>query len=457
MSASKIFKRVFTKKYLTTIFVNHIRNSGAVGLDRVRPANFEKIFPKEVSSLNKKIQNGSYRFTRYKQKLISKGAGKYPRVISIPTVRDRVVLRGICDFLTDTFDHVTLEIPQVKIAHLKNALESGQYSEYIKIDLANFYPSIDHELLAKTLRKKIRKSEALALVQNAIRTETVAEGPRRSVGGKNSEGVPQGLSISNILAEIFIADFDRHMASQNEIFYQRYVDDILILCKLGCAEAIAGDAIDFLKKKKLHPHELNASGASKSSRGTISSEFDYLGYKVFGGKLAIRSPSIQKFESSIAKIFTTYRYQLQRATNDEAKQRTRDVCEWRLNLRITGCIFNGKRLGWVFYFSQITDTTPLRMVDSTIAAFQKRFKLDGKIKVKRTLKAFYEASRTDKATHHYIVNFDGMNIQEKREVLEKYLGMHQLANASDDDIERYFKMRISAVVKELEEDLVGIS
>lgn len=457
MSASKNFKRVFTKKYLTTIFVNHIRNSGAVGLDRVRPANFEKIFPKEVSLLSKRIQTGSHRFTRYKQKLISKGADKYPRVISIPTVRDRVVLRGICDFLTDTFDQVTLEIPQVKIAHLKNALESGQYSEYIKIDLADFYPSIDHELLIKTIQKKIRKPEALRLVQSAIKTETVAEGPRRSVGGKNVKGVPQGLSISNILAEIFIADFDRHMANKNEIFYQRYVDDILILCKEGSSVAIAEDAIDFLKNKKLKPHELDSLGASKSSKGAIGSEFDYLGYKVIGNKLAIRSPSIQKFESSIAKIFTTYRYQLQRATSDEAKQRTRDVCEWRLNLRITGCIFNGKRLGWVFYFSQITDTTPLRMVDSTITAFQKRFKLDGKIKVKRALKAFYEASRTDKATHQYIVNFDGMNIQEKREVLEKYLGMHQLANTSDEDIERYFKMRISAVVKELEEDLVGIS
>lgn len=388
MSASKIFKKVFTKKYLTTIFVNNIKNSGAVGLDRVRPANFEKSFPKEVSLLCKKVQLGSHRFTRYKQKLISKGAGKYPRVISIPTVRDRVVLRGICDFLSETFENVTLEIPQVKILHLKAALESGQYSGYIKIDLANFYPSIDHALLIKALQRKIRKSEALDLVKSAITTETVTEGPRRSVGGKNVVGVPQGLSISNILAEIFVADFDRHMISQSEIFYQRYVDDILILCKAGCVEAIAKDAVSFLKKKKLDPHELDSLGSSKSSKGAIGSEFDYLGYKVFGGKLAIRTPSIQKFESSIAKIFTTYRYQLQRATSDEAQRRTRDVCEWRLNLRITGCIFNGKRLGWVFYFSQITDTTPLRLVDNTIASFQKRFGLDGKIKVKRVLKTF---------------------------------------------------------------------
>jgi RNA-directed DNA polymerase len=457
MSASKIFKKVFTKKNLTTIFVDHIRTSGAVGLDRVSPSSFEKSLPKEVGSLCKKIHSGKYIFTRYKQKLISKGAGKNPRIISIPTVRDRLVMRGICDFLSDTFDNITLEIPQVKIAHLKGALESGLYSDYIKIDLTNFYPSINHDRLIKALRKKIRKPEALSLIKKAIETETVAEGPRGKTAGKNILGVPQGLSISNILAEIFIIDFDHHMNKLDEIFYLRYVDDILILCKPGCVETIAANSIDFLKKLELEPHELASAGSGKSSKGKLGLEFDYLGYKVIGDKLSIRTPSIHKFESSIAKIFTTYRYRLIHAKNDPDRTKARDICEWRLNLRITGCIFNGKRLGWVFYFSQINDTTPLRWVDRTIAAFEIRFGLEGKIKAKRTLKTYYEAARTDKATHRYIVNFDGMNIQEKKEVLERYLGVYLLAGVSDEDIERFFRMRISAVVKELEEDLAGIS
>ena len=43
---------------------------------------------------------GTYAFSKYKQKLISKGAGKAPREISIPTTRDRVALRALSDFLT---------------------------------------------------------------------------------------------------------------------------------------------------------------------------------------------------------------------------------------------------------------------------------------------------------------------------------------------------------------------
>lgn len=455
MSASTFFRKIFSKKNLTSIFVNHIRTSGAVGLDRVSPANFEKHLPREVGALYKKIHSGDYRFTRYKQKLISKGAGKLPRVISIPTVRDRLVLRGICDFLTSTFSNISLEIPQVKIAHLKVALESGVYSEYIKIDLTNFYPSINHARLGKVLRKKIKKPEALSLVERAVETETVAEGPRNILAGKNAKGVPQGLSISNILAEIFIADFDVYMSKQKEVFYLRYVDDILILCKEGCADSIAESAMTFLKKMELEPHELSATG--KTSKGKLGAEFDFLGYKVAGSKLSIRTPSIQRFESSIAKIFTTYRYKSMHAKSEYDRERAREICQWRLNLRVTGCVFNKKRLGWVFYFSQINDTTPLRKVDKTISIFEKRFGLDGKIKTKRTLKAFYEATRTDKTTHKYIVNFDSMSIVEKKDVLEKYLGAYSLVGASDEDIERYFKMRISAVVKELEVDLVGVS
>lgn len=454
MSASAIFRKTFTKKYLTSIFVDHIRTSGAVGIDRVSPINFERNLPKEVSAINKKVRSGEYRYTRYKQKLISKGADKKPRVISIPTVRDRLVLRCVCDFLSATFHSISLEIPQLKISRLKSALASGDYSEYIKIDLENFYPSIDHERLGNVLRKKVRKVEAFQLVERAIATETVAEGPRDNSRGKSTKGVPQGLSISNILAEIYIAEFDAYMEKQKDVFYLRYVDDILILCKEGSSDLIAEKAIKYLKGMKLEPHEISETG--KSSKGKLGGEFDFLGYRVVGSKLSIRLPSIQRFESSLAKILTTYRYRLKHAKNDAEKERAKVICQWRLNLRITGCIFNGKRLSWVFYFSQINDTTPLRKVDSTISIFRKRFDLKD-ARFKSTLKAFYESARTDKTSHKYIVNFDSMNVQEKKEVLEKYLGHSLLAGVSNEDVERYFSMRIRAVVKELEEDLFGVS
>lgn len=99
MSASKIFKSLFKKQRLIDVFSDHIAGSAAVGLDRIRPIHFQKNLTSEVSGICERVMAGTYKFTSFKQKLISKGANSLPRVISIPTVRDRITLRVLCDFL----------------------------------------------------------------------------------------------------------------------------------------------------------------------------------------------------------------------------------------------------------------------------------------------------------------------------------------------------------------------
>ena len=42
MSAARSFKKVFTRKRLQEIYTDKIKNSGAIGLDRMRPANLDK-------------------------------------------------------------------------------------------------------------------------------------------------------------------------------------------------------------------------------------------------------------------------------------------------------------------------------------------------------------------------------------------------------------------------------
>lgn len=456
MTAANHFRRLFSKKNLGLIYNARTRKSGAVGIDRVRPENLVKNLSTELAVVVKKVYSGTYRFTPFKEKLISKGAESAPRVISIPTARDRIVLRALCDLLSSVFPEAVSDIPQVKIDALGKALTSGMYQEYAKIDLRKFYPSIVHDKLLKSLKIRIRKPEILALLEAAITTPTVP-GQKGGKGAKrNPKGVPQGLAISNILAEIFLAKLDANMAGKPNIWYQRYVDDILILCPAGTSSKIAEDMITQLDKLDLTSHQLNEEN-SKSKTGDLADEFDFLGYSVSGGGLSIRKQSIHKLESAIAKIFTAYRHKLLMAKTPADKQRALDICEWRLNLRITGCIFGGKRLGWVFYFSQITDTSRLRAVDHTISTLLQRFSLAGKIGIKRLLKTFYECRRKDKTSHHYIPNFDETPIEERRKILKILLGSSKILGLSDKRVNQLFEMKISAAAKELEQDLAGAS
>ncbi|MFL9966422.1 reverse transcriptase domain-containing protein [Paraburkholderia sediminicola] len=455
MTAAKQFKNTFSAPSLTKIFVDKIQDSTAIGIDRTTPSSFLENLSSELNLIRAKVISGAYKFTAYKEKLASKGADSLPRVLSIPTVRDRVTLRALAELLAHVFPEAVSEIPQSKIDRISVKLKSGEYAEFVKIDLHKFYPSVSHAHLRKALRTRVRKPEILSLIEKAITTATIPE-KKGSAGAKpNTRGVPQGLAISNILAEILLLEFDKKMAAMPGVFYERYIDDVLILCRAGRSVTVLQQVCDDFKKIGLQPHPPGVDG-SKTKIGALSDEFDFLGYRCKDLRLSVRRQSVHKFESSLAAICTGYRHRLFQVSSPKDAKNAADVCEWRLNLRITGCIFENRRLGWVFYFSQITDTSALRAVDNTVQHLLQRFSLASKITVKRVLKAFYESQRSNKTDHRYIPNFDSMSISEKRHLLG-LLTNRDVSALTDDRVETLFRQRIKDAVRELEKDLAALS
>ncbi|WP_346773434.1 RNA-directed DNA polymerase [Pseudomonas viridiflava] len=386
--------------------------------------------------------------------MILKGASSPPRQISIPTARDRIVLRALCDCLSDVFPTAKLTLPQTVIDSLKTALDSGLYAEYAKIDLQKFYPSIPHELVAAATRKKIQKAEFRKLITDALTTPTVPESKGSKGADRPTVGVPQGLAISNVLAEIALQGIDTLFESRTGIWYKRYVDDILILGAPGVARSTANELISELKTMGLNPHDFEKG--SKSKVESLTDPFSFLGYQIEDGQVLIRHESILRFESSIAKIFTAYRHKLVTARRPADKERALAYCQWKLNLRITGCIFKGKRLGWAAYFCQITTTSQLRAINHTVRKLTNRFCPSGEIHPKSLIKTFYELQRGMKANNGYIPNLDALKVSQKREMLAMWLGDVALT-LSDAEVERRFEIKASKAVRELEEDIAQTS
>ena len=90
-------------------------------------------------------------------------------------------------------------------------------------------PSIRHELLLEELSTRVSDPQVLRLFQLAIETSTVADGSAKP--GKAEKGVPQGLAISNLLAEVAMRRVDGEMKADTNAAYFRYVDDILVLSR----------------------------------------------------------------------------------------------------------------------------------------------------------------------------------------------------------------------------------
>ena len=457
MKAFQSFNKRFRKKNLIFTYQNKIAESGAIGIDKVDHFNFSQNLTENIEIIKRKVENDSYKFTVYKQKLISKGAESKPRAISIPTIRDRLTLRCLCDILFDVYkDEIKLNIPQISIHKIQSEIQKNSYDAYVKMDIRSFYGSIPHEQLMNSIKNKIRKKEMIHLINKAITNGTTLS-PRKGEVYKNDNGIPQGLSISNILAEIFMSDFDKAISANENLAYYRYVDDILILCNYQNAQDIGNMIIDKLLEKGLTAHPLEEN--SKSEFGYLSNQFSFLGYFFENYQTSVGIGTEYRFETSIVRLLTTYKYRSKFAKELNDEKRNLEILEWRINLRITGCIFNNTKRGWIFYYSQITDLKVLYKLDSTIKSLIKRFNLEGKLKIKKLSKSYFEAKKIDVSNNQYIINFDTLTKEEKIDILHKYLGTkkYSLTNKTEEEIDRLFNTRIGQVIKELEEDLQDFS
>lgn len=102
----------------------------------------------------------------------------------------------------------------------------------------------------------------------------------------------------------------------------------------------------------------------KSKIDSLANGFDYLGYQFTNEHISARGGSIEKLKASLAGIFTSYKH---------FKNKSLKILEWRLNLRITGCVFEKKCKGWQFFFAEINDEKLLHRLDHYVFRLCKRF------------------------------------------------------------------------------------
>ncbi len=437
MSANDKFKEAFSPEGLMNIYLESIQQGSAVGIDRINRKSFERNIDHSLATINRKASNGSYKFNYFKEKLILKGRDSIPRLISIPTIRDRIVLKALNLVLQDAFGvaHANVLVHQI-INDLKKELASGKYTHFIKLDVQNYYPSINHAILQKKLRARIRTPEINSLISKALMKQTVVHPNDRHP--HNQRGIPQGLSISNLLANIYLLGFDNYQKKQPHYRYFRYVDDILILCSQPDVVSITTTLTRSLKKLDLdiHPH--------KSENGDLTQSISYLGYVTTPHGLSVRKKSIEKIKLSILKSIVQFHY---------SKRKNYEALNWHLNLRITGCRFDDRKYGWLFFFSQIDDLSLLFHLDSYVQEVCLRYGLDfSMLKIKRFVRTYHEITKNLTGTK-YIPNFDDFDLTERRKTLFSIFNIKDVAALNDDELERRFRRVIFRSVRDLERDI----
>lgn len=134
---------------------------------------------------------------------------------------------------------------------------------------------------------------------------------------KEPIGIPQGLAISAVLANLYLLNFDKKVydfiVKQLNGFYRRYSDDILVICKpeevetlrTFIIEAIEHSKVSISKDKTEEYYFRNLAIGKGENRLTsikvresycqIGAPLTYLGFEFYGDKVLIKSSNLAKF------------------------------------------------------------------------------------------------------------------------------------------------------------------
>lgn len=446
----------FEIETLKELYNDRLISSKAKGIDKINSLSFNLQLDKELEIINKKILDGTYKFSVYIEKLKLKGRNKPPRIISIPTLRDRLVLLTIKEILHEQYPEcINDKLPNRYIRDIKRYLNNSSNNyHYLKLDIEKFYDNINREILINMLKEKINDERIINLINAAICTPSIPINTKvfQYVEYMTEVGVPQGLSISNILAQIYVNSLD-HVIDKRQYFYRRYVDDIIVLNDKEISNFRYKNIQKALSDIKLSLNE------NKTEKGSLDNGFTYLSYKIMPNVISIADASVENFIRRIAGKFTWFKNGIKNRNNRAEwlvdDNRFKEVFIEELNETITGIISSTKNYGWLFYFSEMNDEALLFKLDNIINRFfisLDSFNNEAPKELKRLSRTYRVIKH--KGNKNYLCNYDNYDsIRRKRNYLIFRGKIDPEINYTDEDINRLFLKFKTNQIKNLEKDI----
>ncbi len=343
------------------------RNGGAAGVDGETLAAAEEYgVARLLGELADDLRSGRYRPSPVLRRHIPKPAGG-TRPLGIPTVKDRIaqmaaklVLEPIfeADFAPCSFGYRPRRRALDALEVIRETANGGA-EHVLDADIADFFGSLDHDVLMALLTKRVSDRRVLTLIRRWLGAGVMEEGRIRDT----IAGVPQGGVISPLLANIYLHVLDRvweqrcsHLGT-----LVRYADDLVVLCRsreaLVESERRVAITLQHLGLR-LHPDKTRTLVLTNGRAG-----LEFLGHhlhKRLSGRLAERG---------------IRRYYLQRwpsvRSMRRVRQRVHELTDRRHNgvkdVRVLIEKLNPVLRGWGEYFRTGNATTKFLSIDSYVS------------------------------------------------------------------------------------------
>ena len=264
---------------------------------------FDKRREWNLGVLSYQLQHYTYRHGPYREFIVHDS--KKRRIKAAP-FRDRIVHRAVVDAIEPLFERRFIYDSYVcrvgkgshrAVARLRQFMyaATNRYTReayFLKLDVAKYFPSIDHDILFELLSCVVTDASIKELLFDIIETSTDAV-----VAGRR-KGIPIGNLTSQLFANVYLNELDHYAKEQVHCrYYIRYMDDVIV-CSTNLHELyrIRHALEQFLRERlflTVHPHKVMV--------GRVMSHIPFLGYVLFPHYTRLRTSTVRRCSKRIER------------------------------------------------------------------------------------------------------------------------------------------------------------
>jgi len=279
---------------------NELDGRKAVGLDGVTKEEYGKNLDENIKDLLERMKRMGYRPGDIREVMIPKDDDpSKSRPLGISNFEDKIVQNMTHKVLEAIYEPLFKECSYAfrpkrgchkAIKDLMQYLYKNEVKVVLEIDLADFFGSIDHEIMQCILSEKIGDFKFIRYILRMFKSKIINKDGRR----RSPKGIVQGNLVSPILSNIYahyVIDLwfeevvTKYMKGKVKLF--RYCDDIRIVCEL---EEDAKRIMDVFPKRLskyaliLNEDKTKVSPFSKKLLVKKRGCFNFLGFTFYLGK-----------------------------------------------------------------------------------------------------------------------------------------------------------------------------
>ena len=297
-----------------------LNKKAAAGIDEVRWEQYGAKLEENLQGLHRRLHQGAYRAKPSRRVHIPKPDGQQRR-LGIAALEDKIVQRAVVQVLNAIYEEDFLGFsygfrPGRSQHDALDALTTGigrkKVNYVLDADIRGFFDAIDLGWMVKFIEHRIADRRVVRLIRKWLSAGVMEDGEWR----ESEEGVPQGATISPLLANLYlhyVLDLWVHRwrkrSAQGEMIITRYCDDFIVGFQYRTdAERFLAELRERLKQftLELHPEKTRliefgrfACRDRKSAGHGAPETFNFLGFTHicgahYSGKFWVQRRTMQK-------------------------------------------------------------------------------------------------------------------------------------------------------------------